>query len=184
MSGKRDIVSGGGIVRGGPSSEAGTGVEGVRALRRRWPTGVAIVTVTVDGGLRGATVSSLMHLSLEPPLIAVALERDAAFQGFLNKGARFAVSILDRQQEFISERFAGRAPVPDSRFTGVPHHLVGGGLPVIDGSLASCVAEVTDRIETGDHLLIVGQVKHAELFPDTDEPLLVYDARYRGLEIS
>jgi flavin reductase (DIM6/NTAB) family NADH-FMN oxidoreductase RutF len=62
--------------------------------------------------------------------------------------------------------------------------VVEGGLPVIDGSLASCLAEVTDRIETGDHLLIVGQVVSVELFPDTDEPLLVYDARYRGLEIS
>lgn len=176
--------SGGGIVRGGPSLAATSSIEGMRALRRRWPTGVAIVTIAWDGGFRGATVSSFLPLSVDPPVVAIGLERDAGFQHLMQTGVRFAVSVLDWKQEFLSERFAGRAPVPDKAFSGVPHHLTESGLPVIDGCLGACVGEVSDRIDTGDHLLVVGKMISAEMFPDSDDPLLVYDGRYRSLEIS
>ena len=170
-------------MRGGPGSDV-TAREGMRGLRRRWPTGVAIVTVSTAEGLRGVTVSSLLLLSVEPPLLAIALEADAAFQGFLPVDSMFGVSLLDRPQEFLAERFAGRAPVPDGIFTGVPHRLHESGVPLIAGSLGYAVAEVRQRVEAGDHLLLIGEVIDAELPPDSDDPMLVYDGRYRGLEIS
>jgi flavin reductase (DIM6/NTAB) family NADH-FMN oxidoreductase RutF len=156
----------------------------MRGLRRRWPTGVAIVTVRTSEGLRGVTVSSLLLLSVEPPLLAIALEADAEFQSLLPVGARFGISLLERSQEFLAERFAGRAPVPDSAFTGVPHRMHESGVPLIAGSIGFAVAKVRQRIETGDHLLLTGEAIDVELPPDSDDPMLVYDGRYRGLEIS
>ena len=170
-------------MRGGPGGDVTTR-EGMRGLRRRWPTGVAIVTMATGEGFRGVTISSLVLLSVEPPLLAIALERDSQFQSFLAEDSVFGVNLLDRQQEFLAERFAGRAPVPDRSFAGVPHRLdAATGVPLIEGSLGFAVARVRQRVDAGDHLLVTGEVIEIELPPDSDDPMLVYDARYRSLEI-
>ena len=45
----------------------------LRGLMRLWPHGVSILSVDVDGDRMGVTVSSLVSLSLEPPLVDGAL---------------------------------------------------------------------------------------------------------------
>lgn len=178
------IVSRGGQRSGPRDVDPGDVSEVMRSWRRRWTTGVAIATTaTADKALRGITLTSVLPLSLDPPLVAFGLTADGEFAGVLREAGRCCVQILDRDQEFISERFAGRAPLPDAEFRGVPHELVD-GLPVIDGSLAWSIGEV-DRMEpAGDHLLVVVRVTLASVGDDTDDPLLSYEGRYRGLEAS
>lgn len=181
-------TSGGGIVRGDRRSSL-TSANGqsrsglARALRRRWPAGVAIaIARESNGALRGVSVSAMMMLSLDPPLLAIALATDGSFHELLEMGIGFTISILDREQEFLSERFAGRAPVPDGNLSGIPFDLVGGNLPVIRRSLAWCRCEVTSLQEEGDHVLVIASIREGELGPDTDDPLLNFEAQYRGLE--
>lgn len=178
-------TSGGGIVFGGIGSDGGGGSDDLaRGLRRRWATGVAVVTtMAADGGLRGVTVSSLMHVALEPPTLAIALAAESSFQTLLPVGAEFAVSILDRAQEFMAERFAGRAPVPDATFGGIPCDLLEGRLPILRGALAWCRCTVETRQDAGDHVMLVGAVREGALAPDSDDPLLRYEGYYRGLEV-
>jgi len=160
-----------------------------RAVRRRWPTGVAIATTTApDGAFRGATVGSLMLLSLEPPALAMGLATESSFHQLLAEGSPFMVAILDRAGEFLADRFAGRAPVPDARFSGIPHTLAKVGdatVPVLTGPavLAWAGCRVTGRTMTGDHALIVADVVTGAVGDDTDDPLLFYEGHYRGLEV-
>lgn len=176
-------------MRGGSRSAATSSDEQsppgfARALRRRWPTGVVVVTIREPSrALRGVAVSSLMMLSLEPPALAIGLAGSSSFQHLLTQDADFIVSILDRDQEFSSERFAGRAPVPDAGFSGIPFDLVTDGLPVLRGSLAWCRCRVSTRQAHGDHVLIVADILEGVLGPDSDDPLLTYEGQYRGLEM-
>jgi flavin reductase (DIM6/NTAB) family NADH-FMN oxidoreductase RutF len=94
----------------------------------------------------------------------------------------FAVSLLDRSQEFLADRFAGLAPLPDARFTGVPHVLAASGCPILSNALAWFDCRVYDTHEGGDHLIVVGEVTALGLGEDTDDPLLSYEGRYRGIE--
>ena len=55
----------------------------LRAVYRKVPAGVAVVTVDHDGERLGLTVSALVSLSLEPPLIGVAVARQAALHEIL-----------------------------------------------------------------------------------------------------
>ena len=174
-----DSSSGGGIVRGGASSTPD--VEDMRAFRRRWASGVAIVTIALDGGFRGVTVSGLMPLALDPPSIAIAMQEDSLFQQWLEPGQRIGISILDRQMEFLAERFAGRAPVPDAAFTGVSHRVVD-DVPLLVGALGWCVAEVSRVHGEGDHILVTALATRFEIPADSDEPMVLYEGRYRGLE--
>lgn len=168
---------------------AGAMPEFARDFRRRWPTGVAIATTsTPDDSFRGVTVGSLMLLSLEPPTLAMGLATESSFHTLLTPGAPFAVAILDRSGEFLADRFAGRAPVPDARFTGIPHTMhpiAGRTVPVVHGSamLAWAGCRVTSTTEIGDHALVLGEIVSGDLAPDTDDPLLFYEGHYRGLEV-
>jgi 3-hydroxy-9,10-secoandrosta-1,3,5(10)-triene-9,17-dione monooxygenase reductase component len=179
--------SGGGIVFGGgtrsqPRDTSDPG-ELVRGFRRRWASGVAIVTVAdADLGLRGITATSLMVASLEPPAVAISIA-DGTFRTLVGKGTVLGVSILESAHEFPAERFAGRAPLPDARFTGVQHTMED-GVPVISGALAWCSGRVTTAVESGDHLVVFVELERGAIPADTDDPLLSYEGRYRRLEAS
>ncbi len=180
-------TSGGGIVRGSSRSASGeapeSAAEMLRAFRRRWATGVAVMTLRDGDRLRGITLTAMMPLSIEPPLVAVALTASGEFSALATEGKRCAVSILVRDQEFLSERFAGRAPLPDAAFTGVPHELDEHSVPVLTGATAAVSGEVVSRARQGDHDLVVIAVDGGSLAADEDDPLLSYEGAYRTLEV-
>lgn len=183
----RRSTSGGGIVRGGQRSPSGdapeTAADLARAFRRRWTTGVAVMTLRDGDRLRGITLTAVMPLSLEPPLVAVALAAGGEFAALASEGRRCAISILVRDQGFLSERFAGRAPVPDAAFTGVPHQLDEHGVPVLTGTTAYVTGQIVSRAMHGDHELVVVEIDGGAIAPDEDDPLLAYEGAYRRLEL-
>ena len=54
-----------------------------RSLFRRWPAGVSVVVAEADGRRHGLTVSSLLSLSLEPPLVGISISRQASLHELL-----------------------------------------------------------------------------------------------------
>jgi flavin reductase (DIM6/NTAB) family NADH-FMN oxidoreductase RutF len=169
-----------------PSPSGAPDAGAMRAARRRWASGVAILT-TRDGdqaspGYRGATVSAFTVVSLAPPLVLVCLERDARVTQTVAASGVFAVSVLDRAHEFQADRFAGRGPLPDARFTGIPHELAETGSPVLRGALAWFDCRLSAVHDGGDHLILVGEVVAVGLGADTDDPLLTYEGAYRRIE--
>ena len=57
--------------------------EELRALMGRVPSAVAVLTVNANGQPLGLTVGSLVALSLEPPLVAIVVSRQAAMHELL-----------------------------------------------------------------------------------------------------
>ncbi len=102
--------------------------------------------------------------------------------GLVGGGTDFTVSVLERRHEFLAERFAGRAPLPDARLTGVPHRAATSGLPYLTGALAWFDCRVREVHDGGDHLLVVGEATAVGLGEDTDDPLVYYEGRYRAIE--
>ena len=65
-----------------------------RALFRRWPVGVSVVVAELDGRRHGLTVSSLVSLSLEPPLVGISVAQAASLHELLRDAGAWAVSLL------------------------------------------------------------------------------------------
>jgi flavin reductase (DIM6/NTAB) family NADH-FMN oxidoreductase RutF len=160
--------------------------EAMRAARRRWATGVAVVTtVAIEGEerrFRGVTVSAFVPLSLEPPLVLVGLDSGGSMATLTPAAGVFAVSILGRAHESQADRFSGYGPLPDGRFTGIAYELAETGCPVLRDALAWFDCRLLSAQAAGDHLLVIGEAVAIGLGADTDDPLLNYEGAYRRIE--
>jgi flavin reductase (DIM6/NTAB) family NADH-FMN oxidoreductase RutF len=147
-----------------------------RDVMARLPAGVVVVSSRVDGEYRGMTASSLVSISLEPPLILVGLERESATRGAVLLTRAFNVSLLTRSQEFIADRFAGRAPAIDAAWRTIPHRLGRNGIPLIEGCAAWLECRLVQVHEAGDHDICVGEVEAAATA--SGDPLVLWDRTF------
>jgi len=72
----------------------------------RLPAGVVVITARVGDEFRGLTASSLVSISLEPPMVLVGLERASATRAAILETMAFNASLLTRSQEFLADRFS------------------------------------------------------------------------------
>ena len=135
----------------------------LRGLMRLWPHGVSILSVDVDGDRMGVTVSSLVSLSLEPPLVGVSIGKDASCYELLRSAGRFAISLLGAEQEELARRFAAGYP-PIVHWQGVPTRE-GKVAPLIEGALGWIEAETRTEADAGDHTFFIADVLSIEHGP-------------------
>lgn len=152
----------------------------MRKMRSLFAGGVTVVTTALDGQLRGMTVSAFAAVSLDPPLILVALANEATTRDMIAESRILAVNILSDEQEFLSERFAARAPIVNESFEGVPYRIAVTGAPILPQSLAWYDCRTEAAHEHGDHTLILGRV-HALGMDESRQPLVYFANRYRHL---
>jgi flavin reductase (DIM6/NTAB) family NADH-FMN oxidoreductase RutF len=144
----------------------------------RFPAGVAVVTVELDGQRVGLTVASLVSLSLEPPLVGFAVRRDAALHELLRDAGEFAVSMLAAGQESLAQHFARGVP-PIALWERIPLRQAEGP-PQLDGAIGWLVCRTESEHETGDHTFFVGVVDRAEPGP-AERPLVFHRQAYSDL---
>ncbi|HEY4724265.1 MAG TPA: flavin reductase family protein, partial [Anaerolineae bacterium] len=130
----------------------------MRRIRGLFASGVTVVTSAHAGRLHGLTVSAFLAVSLDPPLVLVCIGNEAAAQEIITASGIFAVNILSDEQEFLSERFAARAPIVNEKFEGVPYHLATTGAPILEESIAWYDCRLAATYASGDHVIFVGRV--------------------------
>jgi flavin reductase (DIM6/NTAB) family NADH-FMN oxidoreductase RutF len=150
--------------------------EELRALMRRFPAGVAVVSVDADGQRLALTVGSLVSLSLEPPLVGISISRQAAMHELLREAGAFGVSLLRAGQEDLAQRFARGMP-PIALWEGVEVRAGAFGEPLLTGALGWLECRLTAGHPTGDHTFFVGEVVAIEP-GETGEPLLYLEGGY------
>ena len=142
----------------------------------RVPAGVVVISATSENGYRGLTASSLVSISADPALVLVGLEHEAATRAAVLDGKGFNVSVLTRSQEFIADRFAGRAPAIDPRWRDVPHRLGANGIPLIEGCAAWLECALVVVHSAGDHDICIGEVTAATA--GSGDPLILWDRAF------
>ncbi len=150
-----------------------------REVMARVPAGIVVVSTRLDGEYRGVTVSSLVSISLEPPMVLVGLDRQSVTRAAIITAGAFNVSVLSRAQEFVADRFAGRAPAIDPQWRSLPHRLGANGIPVIEGSAAWLECRLTAVHPVGDHEICVGLVEDAAA--GSGDPLILWNRSFWSL---
>jgi flavin reductase (DIM6/NTAB) family NADH-FMN oxidoreductase RutF len=136
----------------------------LKALMREVPQPVSVVTVNAGGQKAGLTVVSLVSLSLEPPLVGVAVRRHAALHELVREAGAFAVSVLATGQEALAQHFARGVP-PIILWQGIETHTGELGAPLLDGALGWVECRLALEHPTGDHTFFVGDVVSAARGP-------------------
>lgn len=140
---------------------------------------VAIVTTAHDESPVGCTVSSLVSVSLDPPLILVCLDKRKYLPEAISRCGAFAVNVLSDEQEPLASRFGGRSPAtgsnsqPDGRFGGLRWRWTA-GTPVLPDCVARLCCQLWARYDGGDHHIVVGEVTYARSWTDRS-PLLRFN---------
>lgn len=85
-------------------------------------TPVSVVTAMDDGRPHGTTVSAFSSLSMQPPMVLVALDRRSELLGLITSSLRFGINVLGGGQSALALAFArkgalGSSPACPGRWT-------------------------------------------------------------------
>jgi len=154
--------------------------EELRQALRQFASGVTVVTAEHDGELHGITVSAFTSISIEPPVIMVAINTASSIIGSILDSEHFAVHILSAEQQELSTRFAASLP-SEEKYREL--HVEAGptGAPTIDGVLALIECALDQTLLVGSHMLMFGRVIRAVSESQPGAPLIYYHRAYREL---
>lgn len=139
-----------------------------------YPTGVTVIT-TFDTNHRpvGMTVNSFAAVSLEPLLILWSIDKNAtAYESFL-KVEKFSVNILAADQADLCTLFSSKAA---DRFSQCEWTESKWSLPVLSNALAVFQCKTFNKVEAGDHTILIGEV--IDIHNHYKSPLLYHKRRF------
>lgn len=137
-------------------------------------TPVAVVAALDSDRPHGTTVSAFMSLSLEPPMVMVALDSASNLLPVIRAAGRFSINILGASQAAWARTFADKEV--DDRFAEVKW-TVRSSVPQLSGTRGWLACTVHDAVGAGDHIAILASVDDTAV-GDTDP--LTYYARAFG----
>ena len=164
-----------------------------RAAMSRLAAGVVLVTaheppLTEDGPRGedvGMTATAFMSVSLDPPLVLVSLRKGSRMDDLLDGAARCGRSRSSPRASGTSPgRFAMKGRISDRLlFEDIPYTRGEvSGAPLVGGALAALECRTEQRVEAGDHTLVIGRVLTRGACPSADGgPLTYFRGRYRHL---
>jgi flavin reductase (DIM6/NTAB) family NADH-FMN oxidoreductase RutF len=150
-----------------------------RAAARMFASGVTVAAARYGGRIHAIAATAFCSLSLDPPLVLLAVDQSGQLVDFARRAEHVGISILAEDQREISDWAAsrGRVPGPELPFATRSART---GAPLIEGAIAWFDCEVQTAARQGDHMVIVGLVVEAWA-ADAGDPLLYYQGTYHAL---
>lgn len=147
-----------------------------RLAMRKLASSVTVVTSRDQEARQAMTATSVSSLSLEPPSLIVCINKTAAMYPVLLAKHPFAVNILARNQEEISDVCSG-AKRGDERFSVGVWDTHPEGPPILLGAQANLICDTDGFLDYGSHGIFVGKIIDIRTEEGVD-PLIYVDGRY------
>ena len=153
--------------------------DAARQLRGRLAAGVTLWTSGAGESRVGLTVSSLMVAGGTPARVLGLLDPLSDLAETVAQTGTVAVTVLRRDEHYLADVFAGRAPSPGGRFAQAGFTDTEWG-PVPAGERSWAGLRVESTVTVGWSLLVTCRIDQVTLAEET-APLLYHRGRYRGL---
>lgn len=156
-----------------------TGLEpaSLRKAFGEYPSGVVCVAGHAGGQLVGIAASSFISVSLDPPLVSIAVAKTSNTWPLLREPSRLGVSVLADDHDEICRQLAGPA---ESRFSGLPVTVTGDGAVLLANALCAYDCSVEEEISAGDHWIVLLRL-HAVERSEVGNPLVFHRSGFAGL---
>ena len=147
------------------------------ALRHIASTVHVVALSSPTGAFHATTATAVVSVCLDPPTLAVCLNRSNAISAHARDGARIAISALGRDQQEVAAGCAGGLPHEERiRFFAAPGPA---GHRVVAGCTASFSGRCVRTVEVGTHLVLMIAIEEVATDGSPD-PLVYLDGRYGG----
>ncbi|MGH3251449.1 MAG: flavin reductase family protein [Trebonia sp.] len=161
-----------------PPADTGPGTAALRELVMS-----VVVVAASDQDETACATSTTSYVSLQPPILCVALAPASRTARMVIRTGRFSVSVLAADQADLAQR-AGRPAAGPDKLAAVgisPEQPPGlAGPPGVAGAAAVLWCEVSEVLTVGDHQVIFGQVSAVRGAADGTGLLLRHHRRYLG----
>jgi flavin reductase (DIM6/NTAB) family NADH-FMN oxidoreductase RutF len=150
------------------------------AALRQYAAGVCLLTVQDDIDDVGTTVSSVMSVSVQPPLVAVGLTVGGYPVEVLEEVGLCGLTVLGTQHAIIASRFssAGR-PSARHLLESVPWtRAPGSGAILLTDAPTALDCRLDRLVPAGDHVLALLEVTDVPVLDEAARPLLRLRGRY------
>lgn len=141
-----------------------------RDVFRHHPSGVTLVTATVDDEPVGVTLSSLTSLSLAPLSVSFSLMKRTGSAGKLLRADSYVIHFLTDEQADIAYRFAQASEHKFRDSDGWV--MLPTGEPFLYGSRATMRARTLDTARAGESTLIAAEI--LSVTAGENEPALLF----------
>jgi flavin reductase (DIM6/NTAB) family NADH-FMN oxidoreductase RutF len=106
-------------------------------------------------------VNWLTQASFEPPLVALALMKEALSTELVAAGGVFSINVPGADQAEFAKAFIRRPAREGNRLGGYEFYTQTTGAPIFKDALAFIECSVLAQLDHGDHILFVGEVVDA-----------------------
>ena len=164
------------------SDSSGISEEAFKKGMRELAAAVNVITVAHDGKQEGLTATAACSVSANPPQLLICVNTEAGGHDIILDSGKFALNILDRDQEDVAMRFAGMDGADRSeRFSLGTWSEIVTGAPCLDGALVNFDCEVVQQISAGSHSIFIGLIVGSRIKDKGGAPLIYGDGQFTGL---
>jgi flavin reductase (DIM6/NTAB) family NADH-FMN oxidoreductase RutF len=148
-----------------------------RALGQR-AIGSTVVTARSDQGPAGFLGLSATHVSADPPLMLVAIDKRTSALANILAARHFAINFLPRDARAIADDFAGKSQKKGAeRFEMGRWGKLTTGAPVLLGAIGAIDCVLEETIERAGSCIVIGRVVDA-LDGSGNDPLIHFRGGY------
>lgn len=138
-----------------------------RALLRRIPYGLYVVTMQDGDRRNGLTVNWLTQVSFRPPLVAMAIAKACQNAPMIRSAGTVAIHFLSKDAAKTAEHFVTPTRRMPDKLAGLDVSEGITGAPVLEEAIGVLEGRLVHRLETmGDHDLYVFEIIHATMGRD------------------
>lgn len=149
----------------------------VRKTFGQFPSGVSVMAIDRNDEKHAMVASSFMvGVSLEPCLVAVAIQKNSETWPTIREAATIGVSIFGEGQGPLTRQLAGRDR--EKRFDDVAVEIDETGAVYVEDAALWLETRVYSESEAGDHWMVLLEVTKMGV-NDEKEPLLWHGSRFR-----
>lgn len=132
--------------------------ESLAAALGRIPSGLFVLTMRHGDDETGMLASWVQQCSFDPPQVSVAVNKQRDVLAWLTEGVPFVVNVIPEGGKTLVSHFGKGFAPGEPAFTGLEIAPECETPPVLLASHAYLVCRVVNRVDAGDHMLVIARV--------------------------